>query len=213
SDPESAYGSVICLNRNLDLETALELKKLFTEIIIAPSFSVESLELLKKSKKNTRIIRIKSIPLRDKDLKKVNGGYLYQDADTKILDTFKIVTESKPTNEEIEDLKFAWKVVRYVRSNAIVVAKKGQVIGVCGGQTSRIEAMKIALKKAGTKAENAVLASDAYFPFRDNIDEAAHYKISAIIQPGGSIRDSEIIEAANENKISLVFTGYRVFKH
>jgi phosphoribosylaminoimidazolecarboxamide formyltransferase/IMP cyclohydrolase len=213
SDPESAYGSVICLNRNLDIETAQELKKLFTEIIIAPSFSDESLEFLKKSKKNTRIIKIKSIPLRDKDLKKVNGGYLYQDSDTKILDTFKVVSENKPANEEIEDLEFAWKVVRYVRSNAIVVAKKGQVIGVGGGQTSRIEAMKIALKKAGVKAENAVLASDAYFPFRDNIDEAAHYKISAIIQPGGSIRDREIIAAANENKISLVFTGYRVFKH
>lgn len=213
SDPESAYGSVICLNRKIDLETAQELKKLFTEIIIAPDFDYESLELLKKAKKNTRIIKIENFPLRDKDLKKVNGGYLYQDTDIKTLDTFKVVTENKPTDEEIEDLKFAWKVVRFVKSNAIVIAKNGQVKGIGAGQTSRIEAMKIALKKAGPLADNAVLASDAYFPFRDNIDEAAKYKISAIIQPGGSIRDSEIIEAANEHKISVIFTDYRVFKH
>lgn len=213
SDQESAYGSVICLNRKLEIDTAQELKKLFTEIIMAPEFDPDALTFLKKAKKNTRLIKINNLPLRDKDIKRVNGGYLYQDADTKELVDYKIVSKAVPSDREIEDLKFAWKVVRFVRSNAIVIVKNQQTIGIGGGQTSRIEAMKIALKKAGEKSSGSVLASDAYFPFRDNVDEAAKYKIGAIIQPSGSIRDPEIIEAADEHNISLVFTDYRVFKH
>ncbi len=214
-DPVSIFGGIVAFNKPVEKETAEELVKMFLEVIIAPGYTEAALEILSQ-KKNLRVLEL---PLIEKpegqDLKRVIGGVLVQDWDEidLIEDQLKMVTSRKPTPEEWEALRFAWKVVKHVKSNAIVIAKKDQVLGVGAGQMSRVDSVKIAIEKAGDKVNGSVLASDAFFPFRDSVDEAHKAGITAIIEPGGSIRDQEVIDAANEHGIALVFTGVRHFKH
>lgn len=208
-DPVSIFGGIVAVNSIVDKETANEMIKIFLEIVIAKDFTEDALEILKK-KKNLRIIKCTSKPTDKKEFLTVDGGILVQDRDNKLVDSVKTVTELVPTDEEMKDLLFAMKVCKYVKSNAIVVAKDGQTLGIAGGQVNRIWATEQALKRGG---EATVLASDAFFPFRDCVDEMAKYKIRAIIQPGGSMRDDESIKACNEHNISMIFTGLRHFKH
>ena len=191
----------------------------FVEIILAPDFSDEALSLI-STKPNVRVLKLdleeeKPYPI---DLKMISGGILIQDADQKMIskDEVEIVTKLKPSNEELDDLLFAWKVAKYVKSNAIVFAKDFQTIGVGAGQMSRVISTEIAAMKAkecNLEANGAAMASDAFFPFRDGIDQAASVGIKTIIQPGGSMRDNEVIEAANEHGMAMVFTGVRHFRH
>ncbi len=212
SDPLSAYGSIVAFNRDVDEDTAKEMKKKFIEVVIAPGFSKEALEILKK-KKNVRLIEVKEWRKRFYELRQVDFGMLVQDWNTKKLEDYRIVTRREPTQEELQDLIFAWHVVKHVKSNAIVFAKDLATVGIGAGQMSRVDAVKIAAMKAGQRAKNAVMASDAFFPFRDGVDEAHSAGITAVIQPGGSIRDEEVIDAANEHDMAMLFTGYRVFRH
>lgn len=217
SDPLSAFGGIVALNRPVDAELAKLLSENFYEVVAAPAFLEEALEILTQ-KKNLRIMYMgeerPNLAFK-KDIRRVCGGVLVQDHDTKEITRadLKVVTERKPTEEEIENLLFAWKAVKHVKSNAIVIAKDLATVGIGAGQMSRIDSVRIAIAKAGPRAENAVLASDAFFPFADSIEEAAKAGISAIIQPGGSIRDQESIEAANRFGIAMVFTGVRHFRH
>lgn len=208
-DPTSIFGGIVAINKTVDKSTAEEMIKIFLEIVIAPDFDNDALEIL-KTKKNLRIIKCKSKPMDKVNIIKVDGGILIQDEDNSFSTDFKVVTTAVPTEEELENLKFALKVVKYAKSNAIIVAKNGMAIGIGNGETNRIWATKQALERA---KDGAVMASDAFFPFRDVVDEAAKYGIKAIIQPGGSIRDQESIDACNEHGISMVFTGIRHFKH
>ncbi|RRD39021.1 bifunctional phosphoribosylaminoimidazolecarboxamide formyltransferase/IMP cyclohydrolase PurH [Leptotrichia sp. OH3620_COT-345] len=215
-DPVSIFGGIVAINREIDKKTAEELNKIFLEIVIAPSFSDEALEIL-KNKKNLRVIQCGIIKPQDKiEYVKVDGGILVQETNTEMIKEMKIVTEKQPTEQERNDMLLGMKVVKHVKSNAIVIVKDGTVKGVGTGQTNRIwateHALKHSIEKLGT-LEGAILASDAFFPFRDCVDEAAKYGIKAIIQPGGSLRDSESIEACNEHGISMIFTGIRHFKH
>lgn len=221
TDPVSAFGSIIGLNRELDKKTADEISKLFVEAIVAPSFAEDALEVIKK-KKNIRLIEVKKLNAwyRKKnmsgfDIKKVVGGILVQDRDTKGITKkdLRIVTGKKPTDRQIEDLLFAWKIVKHVKSNAVVYVKGLYTIGIGAGQMSRVDSSRIAVMKARKDLKGSVVASDAFFPFRDGVDAAAEAGAVAIIQPGGSIRDQEVIDACNEHKISMVFTGIRHFKH
>lgn len=214
SDNESAFGGIVGLNGMVNADLAGEISKKFYDIIIAPDYEERALEIL-KSKKNLTVLKINEISktLDSTYVTKIDGGLLVQDYGTKISDDFKVVTNSKPNESIMKSMKFAWKVVKHVKSNSIVIAKDEQTSGIGIGQTSRVNAVKIALDKSGENARDAVLASDGFFPFRDSIDLAAKYCISAIIQPGGSIKDQEVINAANEHDISMVFTGVRAFKH
>lgn len=216
SDPISAYGSIIALNRPVDLKTASSMRKKFVEAVIAPSFEEPALKKLCE-KENIRLLETGVILKRTagKDLRKVRGGLLIQtnerpDVTEKDL---KQVSKKKPTEEEISSMLFAFRVNNHVKSNSIVIAKGKKTVGIGAGQMSRVDAVKIAVMKAEGRSENAVLASDAFFPFRDGIDEAAKGKVTAIIQPGGSIRDKEIIDAVDEHGMAMVFTGVRCFKH
>lgn len=216
ADPVSIFGGIVALNRECDLETAQELAKIFLEIIVAPSFSAEALAVL-EAKKNIRLLELPSIdkPL-DKHtiLKKVGGGMLMQDADIELgLDDLKVVTDRAPTAEEIKALTFGWRVVKHTKSNAIVLTSDSQTLGIGPGQTNRITALELAIKYAGEQAKGSCMASDAFFPFRDCVEAAHKAGITAIIQPGGSIRDQESIDACNEYGIAMVFTGMRHFKH
>ena len=218
SDPVSAYGSVIAANKIVDEEMVRAMGDLFVEAIIAPEFDKKALRALKQ-KKNLRIIEMGKGSANKAcvglDYKRVSGGFLVQDPDSLELTVsdIKVVSKKQPSVSEIEDMFFAWGVVKFVRSNAIVVTKGRQTLGIGAGQMSRVDSSEIALKKAGTLAKGAVLASDAFFPFRDSIDLAAKAGISAVIETGGSIRDEEVIAAANEHNIALVFTGRRHFRH
>ena len=218
SDPVSAYGSVIAANRIVDEEMVRAVGDLFVEAIIAPEFDKAALRVLKK-RQNLRIIEMGKNSLSSSwkgfDYKRVRGGFLVQDPDILELNLsdIKVVSKKQPSVAELEDLFFAWGVVKYVKSNAIVVAKGRQTLGVGAGQMSRVDSVEIALKKSGTLVKGAVLASDAFFPFRDSIDIAAKAGISAVMETGGSIRDAEVIQAANEHNIALVFTGRRHFRH
>lgn len=217
-DPVSAFGSIVACNREVDAATAAEMTKLFIEVVIAPSYAKEALQILKQ-KKNLRIIVMgkESLrrPFKGFDYKRVSGGVLIQDADVAQLaiNEVKTVTKKEASLGEMEDLFFAWGVCKHVKSNAIVIAKNNKVLGVGAGQMSRIDAAGLAAKKAGDEIKGAVLSSDAFFPFRDVVDFAGKHGISAIIQPGGSKRDQESIDAANEHGIAMVFTGRRHFKH
>lgn len=217
-DPVSAYGGIIAANREIDGKTVKEIGDLFVECIIAPGYSPDALKTLKQ-KKNLRIISMgkESVAnlFRGLDYKRVSGGLLVQDADNAQLgiNDIKIVTKREPTIGELEDLFFAWGVAKHVKSNAIVLVKNNQVLGVGAGQMSRIDAAELAIKKAGKDVKGAVLASDAFFPFQDVVELAAKHGIGAIIQPGGSIRDQLSIDAANQNNIAMVFTGRRHFRH
>lgn len=221
TDPESAFGGIIAFNRELDAETAqLIVDKQFSEVIIAPKVSAAAAEAV-SAKKNVRLLECGEWGAERPqafDYKRVNGGLLIQDKDNGMItkDDLKVVTKKVPSDEEMDDLLFAWKVAKMVKSNAIVYGKNGQTIGVGAGQMSRVNSARIAAIKAehaGLEVKGAVMASDAFFPFRDGIDNAAAVGISAIIQPGGSMRDDETIAAADEHGMSMVFTGMRHFRH
>lgn len=208
-DEVSIYGGIVAINRKIDKNTAEEMNKIFLEIVAAPDFDEEALEVLRR-KKNLRVIKCNQKPKDERYMVSVDGGILIQQEDKKLIDEIKVVTDKKPTEEEMKDMLFAMKVVKYVKSNAIVVVKNGKAVGIGGGQVNRIWAAQEALERG----EGAlVLASDAFFPFEDVVNEAAAYDIKAIIQPGGSIRDEDSIRACNELGISMVFTGIRHFKH
>ncbi len=218
ADPVSIFGGIIAANREIDARTAEEINKIFVEIVIAPSYTKEALEIL-CSKKNIRILQLENIsskiPAGTYDMRKVAGGLLVQEYNDKLMDmdNIKYVTDRKPSAEELEDLIFAMKVVKHTKSNGIVVAKGKQTLGVGPGQTNRIMAAKIAIEYAGERSKGAVMASDAFFPFPDCVEAAAKAGITAIVQPGGSIRDQESIDACNKYGISMIFTGMRHFKH
>lgn len=220
TDPTSAFGGIIAFNRELDEKTALAIiERQFVEVIIAPSASFEAKNALSK-KINIRLLccgELSSIQTGD-DFKRVNGGLLVQNKDNASINTndLKIVTKRKPTKDELEDLLFCWKVAKFVKSNAIVYAKNAMTIGIGAGQMSRVYSAKIASIKAtdeNLNIQGSVMASDAFFPFRDSVDAAAKSGISCIIQPGGSIRDEEVIAAADQHNIAMVFTGIRHFRH
>lgn len=208
-DSVSIFGGIVALNRKVDKETAEELKKIFLEIVIAPDFDEEALQLL-KLKKNLRIIKCSQKPTHSNEIVKVDGGILVQQNDDELIKDIKVVTDKKPTDEEMKELLFAMKVVKYVKSNAIVVSKDYMAKGIGGGQVNRIWAAKEALDRG---KDGVVLASDAFFPFDDVVQAASKYDIKSIIQPGGSIRDEDSIKACNKLGISMVFTGMRHFKH
>ncbi|MED3662474.1 bifunctional phosphoribosylaminoimidazolecarboxamide formyltransferase/IMP cyclohydrolase [Ureibacillus terrenus] len=216
ADPVSIFGGIVALNREVDAATAEKLSKIFLEIIIAPSFTEEALEILTK-KKNIRLLTIDFSQQKKDPFKvvSVEGGLLVQDDDTYGFEDadIKVVTDREPTEEEWEALKLGWKVVKHVKSNAIVVNNKEMTLGIGAGQMNRVGAARIALEQAGEKAKGAVLASDAFFPMPDTVEEAIKAGITAIIQPGGSIRDQDSIDAANKAGIAMVFTGVRHFKH
>lgn len=219
-DPRSAFGVVIALNRPVtpDIVNEIEAQSMFVEVLIAPSFTDEAIEKL-SVKKNIRLIEVGEIrPLNDKDfdIKKISGGYLSQDIDTQSIGAkgLELVTiTNKPNEQQLSDLLFAWKVVKHVKSNAIVLVKDKSTVGIGAGQMSRVDSTEIAVRKAGDRARGAVLASDAFFPFPDSIEEAAKHGISAIIQPGGSVKDKEVVAKALELGIPMVFTGKRAFRH
>jgi len=211
-DPVSIFGGIVALNKEVDADTAKEMIKIFLEIVIAPSFTDEALEIL-KTKKNLRVIKCKHTPQDKINMVKVDGGLLIQDEDLSFTTDYEAVTEKAPTAEEMENLIFGMKVVKHVKSNAIVVVKDMMAVGIGNGETNRIWPTRQAIERAGDKIEGAILASDAFFPFRDVVDECAKAGIKAIIQPGGSMRDQESIDACNEHGISMVFTGMRHFKH
>ncbi|MCL2510315.1 MAG: bifunctional phosphoribosylaminoimidazolecarboxamide formyltransferase/IMP cyclohydrolase, partial [Methanomassiliicoccaceae archaeon] len=218
-DPMSAFGCVICLNRNCDMMTAEMISQYFVEAVICPDYEPGTIELLSK-KKNIRLLRTNA-PIspaarqREFKMKKVHGGLLVQTDEDVVIDpkNLKVVTNRQPTEEEISALLFAWKLAKHVTSNAVVFVKGERAIGIGAGQMSRVDSAKIAAMKANEPTEGSVMASDAFFPFRDGVDEAAKAGVTAIIQPGGSIRDQEVIDSANENNMAMVFTGCRVFRH
>lgn len=212
-DEISSFGGIVAFNQEVNLQLAEKLNNTFLEVVIAPSISNEALKIL-QGKKNVRII-INQFYKQNKRyaVKIVNGGFLVQESNDHEIKEMQKVTKCAATESEKEDLIFAWKVCKHVKSNAIVIAKNGSTIGIGTGQTSRIDSVNIAVKKAGIKCHGAVLASDAFFPFSDGIIESAKCGIKAIIQPGGSLRDKEIIEAADENKIAMFFTKIRNFSH
>jgi len=209
ADPTSIFGGIVAINTTIDKETAEEMVRTFLEVIIAPDYTDEALEIF-KTKKNLRVLKC-AVKANDKKyMVSVDGGMLIQEEDKILAEDFKVVTEAKPTEKEMEELIFGMKVVKYVKSNAIVTVKDGVAVGIGGGQVNRIWPTMDALRRG----EGAtVLASDAFFPFRDIVDECAKAGIKAIIQPGGSMRDQESIDACNEHGIALVMTGVRHFKH
>jgi len=218
ADPVSIFGGIIAANREIDAKTAEEINKIFVEIVIAPSYTKEALDILSQ-KKNIRILELDNISSKVSkdayDMKKVAGGLLVQEYNHGLMDIddIKYVTDKKPSGAELEDLIFAMKVVKHTKSNGIVVAKGKQTLGVGPGQTNRIMAAKIAIDYAGERSKGAVMASDAFFPFSDCVEAAAKAGITTIIQPGGSIRDQESIDACNKYGIAMIFTGMRHFKH
>lgn len=214
ADPVSAFGGIIGLNREVDKATAERIGQLFAEAVIAPGYSAEALAVLSE-KKNVRLLAAEFGKSADAmDIKRVSGGILVQDADAGDPDAkLTVVSKRQPTAAELAQLAFAWKVVKHVKSNAIVVAADNRTLGVGAGQMNRVGAANIALTQAGEAAKGAVLASDAFFPFRDTVDAAAKAGVTAIIQPGGSVRDEESIKAADEHGMAMVFTGVRHFKH
>ncbi len=222
SDPVSIFGGVIAFNRPVDEETANELKDIFLEIIIAPRFAPEAKAVLSSSKRllNLRLLELNMSEKENGgyDLRRVKGGLLVQDWDRGSVDvrSCKIVTERKPTGEEVGALGFGWRVCRHVKSNAIVFSSRDQLLGVGAGQMSRVDSVKIAVMRAETHGLNlrgSVVASDAFFPFPDGVEEAAKAGATAVIQPGGSIKDSEVIAAANAHGMAMLFTGMRHFRH
>jgi phosphoribosylaminoimidazolecarboxamide formyltransferase/IMP cyclohydrolase len=215
TDPLSAFGGIVAFNRTVDEAAARALTEIFTEVVIAPRYDEAAMEVL-RAKKNLRILRVGDTQRAEGlEYKTITGGILVQTRDTHRLspDGLKVVTARVPTEEEIRDLLFAWTVCKHTKSNAIVYARDRQTVGVGAGQMSRVDSVKIGAMRAQLPVEGSVLASDAFFPFRDGVDEAARHSITAIIQPGGSVRDEEVIAAANEHNLAMVFTGVRHFKH
>lgn len=213
ADPVSIFGGIVAVNGKVDKETAEKMHSIFLEIILASDYDEEALEILTK-KKNLRIYKLsEKNNNHEQQIKSVRGGILVQDFNDKLADEYESVTEKKVDENQQRDIEFGLKVVKHVKSNAIVVVKGGQTLGIGAGQMNRVGSCKIALEQAGEKAKGAVLASDAFFPMRDSADIAADYGISAIVQPGGSIRDQESIDACNEKGVAMVFSKIRHFKH
>jgi phosphoribosylaminoimidazolecarboxamide formyltransferase / IMP cyclohydrolase len=215
TDPLSAFGGIVAFNQTVDADAAQEVVKIFTEVVIAPDYAASALEIL-KAKKNLRVLRLAQQKSTKKlEFRHISGGMLVQTADDHRLERqeLKVVTTRAPSEEEIRALLFAWIVCKHTKSNAIVYARADQTVGVGAGQMSRVDSVKIGAMRAQLPVAGSVLASDAFFPFRDGIDEAARHGITAVIQPGGSVRDDEVIAAANEHGLAMVFTGVRHFKH
>ncbi|MBI3408358.1 MAG: bifunctional phosphoribosylaminoimidazolecarboxamide formyltransferase/IMP cyclohydrolase [Planctomycetes bacterium] len=222
-DPQSAFGGILGFNREVDEATATRITEpnRFIECIIAPGYSQAAYQLLTTRptwKKNVRILKsgkLTGVPPHSLGLRQVDGGLLVQSRDvgTDDFKEAKVVTQRNPTPNEMADLRFAWLVAKHVKSNAIVLAKGGMVVGVGAGQMSRVDSVHLAVRKAGERVKGSVLASDAFFPFRDNIDEAARAGVKAIVQPGGSMRDQDSIDACNEHGLAMLFTGVRHFRH
>jgi phosphoribosylaminoimidazolecarboxamide formyltransferase/IMP cyclohydrolase len=215
TDPVSAFGGIVAFNRAVDVPAAQEVTKIFTEVVIAPDYDAAALELL-QTKKNLRVIRMSAAKQSNElEFRQISGGMLVQTKDVHELrrEDLKVVTTRQPTDEEIRSLLFAWTVCKHTKSNAIVYARADQTVGVGAGQMSRVDSVKIGAMRAQLPVAGSVLASDAFFPFRDGLDEAARHGITAVIQPGGSVRDDEVIAAANEHGLAMVFTGVRHFKH
>ena len=213
ADPVSIFGGIVAVNGKVDKETAEKMHSIFLEIILATDYDEEALEILTK-KKNLRIYKLsEKNNNHEKQIKSVRGGILVQDFNEKLADEYESVTEKKVDETQQRDIEFGLKVVKHVKSNAIVVVKDRQTLGIGAGQMNRVGSCKIALEQAGEKARGAVLASDAFFPMRDSADTAADYGIAAIVQPGGSIRDQESIDACNEKGVAMVFSKIRHFKH
>jgi phosphoribosylaminoimidazolecarboxamide formyltransferase/IMP cyclohydrolase len=217
-DPVSAFGGIVAVNRALNIELAKEIAKTFYEIVIAPEYDDQALALL-KGKKDLRLLAAgAALPSESTiswDYRSVAGGFLIQTGDLIAEESkgWRTVTQREPTADELKNLAFAWRAVKHVKSNAIVVAKDSMLLGMGAGQPSRVDSVEIALKKAGERVAGAVLASDAFFPFPDGVELAAKAGVSAVIEPGGSVRDNEVIEAANRHNVAMVFTGIRHFKH
>jgi len=217
TDPLSAFGGIIGFNKNVDEETAKEIASTFIEAVIAPDYDESALAILKE-KKNIRLLKLsnfKEKTEKEYDLRNVSGGLLLQDKDSVTLneDNLKVVTNRQPTEKEWSAMRFAWKVAKHVKSNAIIYATENETVGIGAGQMSRVDSSKLAAMKANKPIQGTAMASDAFFPFRDSVDEAAKVGVTAIIQPGGSVKDEEVIAAANEHNIAMVFTGIRHFKH
>ena len=213
ADPVSIFGGIVAVNGKVDKETAEKMHSIFLEIILATDYDEEALEILTK-KKNLRIYKLsEKNNNHEQQIKSVRGGILVQDFNDNLADEYESVTEKKVDESQQRDIEFGLKVVKHVKSNAIVVVKDGQTLGIGAGQMNRVGSCKIALEQAGEKARGAVLASDAFFPMRDSADIAADYGITAIVQPGGSIRDQESIDACNEKGVAMVFSKIRHFKH
>jgi phosphoribosylaminoimidazolecarboxamide formyltransferase/IMP cyclohydrolase len=214
-DPTSAFGGIVAFNRTVDASAAQAVVEIFVEVVIAPDFDDAAVQVL-TAKKNLRVLRVgPALSVAGFEYKQISGGMLVQERDTHKLtrDALKFVTKRTPSEKEIEDLLFAWTVCKHTKSNAIVYARDKQSVGVGAGQMSRVDSVKIGAARAQLPVAGSVLASDAFFPFRDGLDEAAKHGITAIIQPGGSVRDEEVIAAANEHNLAMVFTGVRHFKH
>ena len=217
ADPKSAFGGIVAFNREVDDKLAEILNQIFLEVVIAPSYTDSALQILKKKKDRRLLRRVKEIQPH-LEIRSSCGGYIVQDSDSALLDSnaLKVVTRRHPTDEEMRDMIFAYKVCKHVKSNAIVFARDRVTLGVGAGQMSRVDSVKIAKSKAmeaGLSLQNSVSASDAFFPFADNVEEIASAGATAIIQPGGSVRDAESIEAADKHGVAMVFTGIRHFKH
>lgn len=214
ADPLSAFGGIIALNQPCTKTIAEAIASIFMEVVIAPAYSQEALAIF-AAKPNLRILEI---PMQEKDaweMKYITGGVLLQEKDAQIItpDSLKVVTKRKPKQEDIDAMLFAWRVLKHIKSNGILIAKYNTTVGIGAGQVSRIDAVDLAVRKAGENIRDSILASDAFFPFRDSIDRIAKTGVRAIIQPGGSMRDEEVIAACNENDIAMVFTGMRCFRH
>jgi phosphoribosylaminoimidazolecarboxamide formyltransferase/IMP cyclohydrolase len=221
TDPVSAFGGIVAFNHRVDDEAARAVTEIFTEVVIAPAYDEVALATL-RAKKNLRVLRIAAPRVEEEaaailnyDYKKISGGMLVQTRDLHRLtrDDLKVVSRRVPTAEEIDALLFAWSVCKHTKSNAIVYARAGQTVGVGAGQMSRVDSVRLGAMRAQLPVAGSALASDAFFPFRDGIDEAANHNIAAVIQPGGSVRDEEVIAAADEHDLAMVFTGIRHFKH
>jgi phosphoribosylaminoimidazolecarboxamide formyltransferase/IMP cyclohydrolase len=216
SDPVSAFGGIISVNRPLTAEMVRRMGDLFVEVIAAPTFESDALDLLRK-KKNLRILQPTGVQQRPLSLRSIYGGVLVQELDQSQADmepiNWRVVSAQQPTTEQLADLAFAWRVARHVKSNAIVYVKEQATVGIGAGQMSRVDSVMVAGHKAGEKAQGAVMASDAFFPFADGIEAAAKHGIAAVVQPGGSVRDDEVIAAVNKLGLVMVLTGARHFRH
>ena len=216
ADSLSAFGGVIAMNKQCDELVAKEISKVFVEIVLAPSFTKEALEIF-STKKNLRVLEVGNIKPREKllEVRNVVGGIIVQETDTSVIQKqdLKTVTTAKPSDSEVETMLFGWKVLKHIKSNGILIVKDNTTVGVGAGQVSRVDSVDIAMKKSGKNIQGSILCSDAFFPFRDSIDKISNSGIKAVLQPGGSVRDDEVIEACNEHGIAMVFTGQRCFKH
>ena len=216
ADSISAFGGIIAINQPCDDLLAEEISKVFVEIVLAPAFTKKSLDIFSK-KKNLRVLEVGNVEPRDQllEVRNIVGGVIVQETDTSVLSRseLKTVTELEPSEEEINTMLFGWKVLKHIKSNGILIVKDNTTVGVGAGQVSRVDSVDIAMKKSRTEIKNSILCSDAFFPFRDSIDKITGSGIKAVLQPGGSVRDDEVISACNEHGIAMVFTGQRCFKH